>query len=285
MNIGEFNFAMLTDAEKKLPFYLVGAGFDFHQELDPHERPSGYPHYQWIQVEKGSGLLTIEGEQHLVGENQGMLIFPSVPHEYHASESPWIVNWFTFNGRYIEDFLKEVPIDHSGVYSVVQPGVFSSKIRRSLDLLQSSNSLKGLEGSSLVYDFLISFVKFAHPADRDSVSSLYSRLNPVLHFIDGNYDKPLTIEEMSDILAVTPQYLCRLFKKIIGQRPIEYLNNVRINKSKDILLKNPRMKISQVSHKSGYESPSYFCSIFKKLEGMSPGHFRELHLHQNFLNS
>ena len=284
LSLGDFIFAMLTETEKKLPFYLVGAGLDFHQELDPNERPSGYPHYQWIQVVKGTGELTINGKTQIVGENQGMLIFPNVPHEYHATESPWIVNWFTFNGYHIEDFLKQIHIDKSNVYSVVPKEIFTSKIRKALNLLQSADSMKGLEASALVYDFLISFLKYAHLTKGDSVSNLYNRLNPVFDYINENFSKPITIEELAELISITPQYLCLLFKKIIKQRPIEYLNNVRINKSKDFLLKNSFMKIEEVSLCSGFESSSYFCSIFRKIEGLSPGKFRELHLHQKYLN-
>jgi AraC-like DNA-binding protein len=284
LSIGDFIFAMLSETEKKLPFYLVGAGFDFHQELDPHKRPKGYPHYQWIQVVKGSGEMTIDGETLLVSENQGILLFPDVPHEYHAIDFPWIVNWFTFNGYHIEDFLEQIHIEKTNVYSVVQSEIFTGKIRKAINLLRSTNSIKDLEASALVYDFLISFLKYAYLSDGDSVSNLQSRMNPVLEYINENYAKPITIEELADILSITPQYLCILFKKIIKQRPIAYLNNVRINKSKDILLKNSLMKIEEVSIRSGFESSSYFCSIFRKIEGLSPGKFRELHLHQKYLN-
>jgi AraC-like DNA-binding protein len=64
---------------------------------------------------------------------------------------------------------------------------------------------------------------------------------------------------------------------------MEYLNNVRINKSKDLLMKNPDLRIKDVSVRSGYDSTSYFCSIFRRMEGMSPGKFRELHLYQKYL--
>lgn len=283
--IGDFMFSMLSETDKQLPFYLVGAGSDFHQELDPHQRPIGHPHFQWIQVVKGSGEITIKGKSQEVGENQGIFIYPDIPHEYHAIESPWIVNWFTFNGFNIKDFLNQIHIKNSGVYTVIQSEIFTGKIRKSLELLKSSNPMKGLEASLIVYDFIISFLKYAHMDHEDAVMNLHSRLNPIFNHIDQNFHRNISIEELSSIIAVTPQYLCILFKKIIKQRPMEYVNNVRINKSKDILLKNPNRNIEEISKESGYESVSYYCSIFKKNEGMSPGKFRELHLNQKYLST
>ncbi|MBB6478763.1 AraC family transcriptional regulator [Spirochaeta isovalerica] len=285
MSIGNFSFSMITELERKLPFYLVGAGIDFHQELDPHMRPDGYPHFQWIQVKSGKGVFNVDGELHTVETNQGILLFPDVPHNYYAEESPWIVDWFTFNGSNVEKVLNLVHIDKTAVFSVFQNSLFTGIIQKSLKMVRSTEPDKGLRASLLVYEFLVSFSHYAHKIGSEGDIRLYSRLNPVLNHIEEHYSRSLTIEDLADVIGVTPQYLCLLFKKIIKQRPIEYLNNVRINKSKDLLLKNPRTKIDDISIMSGYESTSYFCSIFKKIEGMSPGRFRELHLHKKYLIS
>lgn len=281
--IGDFTFSMLTESEKKMPFYLIGAGINYHQDLDPHSRPDGYPHYQWIQVKEGSGTFHIDGTEHKIGRNQGILIFPHIAHEYRAQTSPWIVNWFTFNGEGLKEYLMQLNIERTGVYSVADTGLFPGIIKRALKLLRSANPFQVIDGSLLVNEFLVSFVKHAHPGYTDTAYKLYSRLNPVLHYIDDHFSESLSIEDMAEIIGVTPQYLCQLFKKIINQRPIEYLNNVRINKSKDLLIKFPKMKVDEISKKSGYDSSSYFCSIFKRNEGMSPGRFRELHLHHGML--
>ncbi|RQW05926.1 MAG: AraC family transcriptional regulator [Calditrichaeota bacterium] len=285
MSIGNFSFSMITDVERQLPFYLVGAGIDFHQELDPHMRPDGYPHFQWIQIKSGSGVFEVEGERHNVGTNQGILLFPDVPHSYYAEESPWIVDWFTFNGANVGEVLKLVHIEKTAVFSVFQDSLFTGIIQKSLKTVRSTVPDKGLRASLLVYEFLVSFSQYAHKIGNEGDVRLYSRLNPVLDHIDENFSQSLTIEDLADVIGVTPQYLCLLFKKIMKQRPIEYLNNVRINKSKDLLLKHPRTKVDEISGMAGYESTSYFCSIFKKVEGMSPGKFRELHLHKRHMIS
>lgn len=283
MSLGDFTFSILTEQDRRLPFYLVGAGMNFHQELDPHTRPSGYPHYQLIQVIRGKGIFTLSGRTFEVEKNRGILLFPDVAHEYHAGESPWIVNWFTFNGNVVRDFLNEVHIAESGVYDMAETDLFPSIIQRSLDLLKTASPTLALEGSLLVYEFLVQFSLFA-VKDGEGVSQRsFGRINTVIKYIDKHFSDPLTIDIMADVIGVTPQYLCKLFRSIVKQRPVEYLNNVRINKSKKFLLLNPYIRIDDVSRMSGYESPSYFCSIFRKTEGMSPGQFRELHLHKKYL--
>ena len=274
---GEYTFAVLTENELRLPFYLVGAGCSWNQDLDPHTRPSGYAYFQWIQVESGEGSVTINGEQRLVCPHQAVFLHPDVPHEYHGAVNPWMVHWFTFGGYHIVDVLNVTGIWESGVYAIAHPEVLQGKIRLALDTLLSSDPMKGIEASALVYDFLISIMKFAHLDGNDSSSHRYRQLDPLFSFIEEQYARPLTINEMANVLDITPQYPCRLFKRLLHQRPIEYLNAFRVSKSKEFLLGNPDLPIGEVARRVGYENAGYFNTVFRRSEGISPGMFRRMY--------
>ncbi len=103
------------------------------------------------------------------------------------------------------------------------------------------------------------------------------KLRPVIDYINTHYDQILTLEELADIMKITPQHLCLLFKNIMQIRPFEYLNQVRINKSKDFLINNFDLTIGEIAKMVGYDSTSYFCFVFKNIEGFSPGAFRKRH--------
>lgn len=60
-------------------------------------------------------------------------------------------------------------------------------------------------------------------------------------------------------------------------RAFEYVNLVRIKKSKELILRHKDMQIKEIAVLSGFEDVSYFCSQFKKVEQVSPGEFRKLH--------
>lgn len=55
---------------------------------------------------------------------------------------------------------------------------------------------------------------------------------------------------------------------------MEYVNRERINRSKELMLQNPRLKLREVAASVGIDSPSYFSSVFRKIEGISPEQFR-----------
>ena len=58
-------------------------------------------------------------------------------------------------------------------------------------------------------------------------------------------------------------------------RPMEYVAHLRIETAKSLLINSPNMTVSSISRQVGYASPSYFSSIFRAAEGMTPAEYRE----------
>jgi YesN/AraC family two-component response regulator len=73
---------------------------------------------------------------------------------------------------------------------------------------------------------------------------------------------------------MNPTILSKVFKDITGWNFIDYLTNIRIEKAKDLLMETD-MKINCIAEKIGYKH-SYFNRLFKKHEGVTPSHFREM---------
>lgn len=276
--MGKFSFAIITSTERKLPFYLVGAGVDFHQEMDPHDRPDGYPYWQWIQCEEGEGTLFLDGEERKVGPGQAMFLHPGVPHRYQANARPWKVHWFTFGGKQVKPVLETIGLRESGVYATSDPEMLVSRIRAAFSHLVSGDSLKGVECSSLVYDFLISLMKHAFRSGEGSVAGRYRKLEPAFDLIRSGYCRVITMDELAGAVGVSPQHLCHLFRKTLNLRPVEYLNHYRINRAKDLMVREAGLPIAEVARQCGFESISYFGTVFRRLERLSPGEYRRLHL-------
>ncbi|RGY96454.1 helix-turn-helix domain-containing protein [Clostridium sp. AM58-1XD] len=96
----------------------------------------------------------------------------------------------------------------------------------------------------------------------------------VKNYIDENYQKELSLDEVSRMVDVSPYYLSRLFKQETGKTFIEYLTSVRMKEARR-LLANPDYSIKEVCVMSGYGDPNYFSRIFKKYEGITPTEYRE----------
>lgn len=266
---------VITESDKELPYYLVDVGSNWNQEHVV--RPKGYL-YQWIQCIKGEGELLTEGRTYRVKEGMAMLLFKGVPHEYYAVSPSWIVDWIVFDGHQVEPFLKRTAgIPTSGVFYVSKPDMFLSKIQSALDILQSEITLKSIQCSSVIYSLLTDIVQYTSVNANNSASNLNFKLKPLFHYIEQNFNKPLALEDLAEITGMTPQHLCTVFKKSTNIRIFQYIHSVRIKKSKELLLQTPPMQIKEIAALVGFEDANYFCSVFKKLEQISPNQFRKIH--------
>lgn len=93
-------------------------------------------------------------------------------------------------------------------------------------------------------------------------------------YIDENFSRELSLDEVSRYVNISPYYFSKLFKEEAGENFIEYLTRVRITHAKE-LLKNPNLSIKEICIMSGYSDPSYFSRIFKKQEDVTPSEYRE----------
>jgi two-component system response regulator YesN len=93
-------------------------------------------------------------------------------------------------------------------------------------------------------------------------------------FIEENFHKDLSLEDVSRTVDISPYYFSKLFKEETGENFIEYLTKIRIEKAKK-LLQNRDLSIKNICLDTGYSDPNYFSRIFKKQVGMTPTEYRE----------
>ncbi|MBQ9112721.1 MAG: helix-turn-helix transcriptional regulator [Clostridia bacterium] len=94
-------------------------------------------------------------------------------------------------------------------------------------------------------------------------------LQKALIFINRNYNRRITVEELSGYCNVSHQYLTRLFQKYIRMSPIRYINKNKIFHAIE-MLRTTEMSIKEIAYELGFDDPNYFSRIFKKEEKMSP---------------
>lgn len=102
-------------------------------------------------------------------------------------------------------------------------------------------------------------------------------VNHAIKYIEKNYATEISIDDICKEINVNKCYFCSVFKKEIGSTFINYLNNYKIEKSKE-LLKNPNISLLDVSLSVGYNNQSYFSTVFKKVTSKTPLEFRDEYL-------
>lgn len=107
----------------------------------------------------------------------------------------------------------------------------------------------------------------------DAQSSEESILEGVAGYIEGNYMKNITLDQLSRMACMNRFKFCRAFKKKFGRSFVSYTNKVRIERAGD-LLKNTDLSIIDVAYLAGYQSVVHFGRIFKRVHGIAPREYR-----------
>lgn len=93
-------------------------------------------------------------------------------------------------------------------------------------------------------------------------------------YIHENYNKPITLQAAADSVYVSQSYLSRVFKAETGQNFVKYLTDYRIREACRLLRETNR-RVCDIVHMVGYDSPKYFCEVFKRAVGTTPNAYRE----------
>ncbi|MBP3966562.1 response regulator transcription factor [Paenibacillus lignilyticus] len=120
--------------------------------------------------------------------------------------------------------------------------------------------------------------KAADLLDRiENIESSSRAVLDVIKYIRSNYsDKEISVNMLADHVHLTPTYLSSLFRKETGKTISEFITEVRIEKSANLLMK-PQAKLYEIADRSGYNDANYFTKAFKKITGMTPTQFRRKH--------
>lgn len=117
------------------------------------------------------------------------------------------------------------------------------------------------------------------PEEKQNIISLH--VKNAVDYIHKNYDKPITVEEMSKILNINKCYLCNTFKKETGYTFSNFLCKFRIQKSLELLC-NPSLSILSVAISVGFANQSYYTMAFKKINNMTPLEYRRSNMKPSY---
>lgn len=99
------------------------------------------------------------------------------------------------------------------------------------------------------------------------------RLKRVLDYIGDKLETNISLSDLATIAGMSPHYFCELFKQSVGRSPHNYVLVQRIERAKQ-LLRSPKRTIIQAGLDVGFQNPSHFARMFRKLEGTTPTRFR-----------
>ena len=99
------------------------------------------------------------------------------------------------------------------------------------------------------------------------------QIQEIIAYMQQNYDKDISIRQISKIFYINESYLSRIFKEKTGVNFTNYLTQIRMNKAQSLLSQGSYC-VYEVAEMVGYVSPKYFAKIFRKVTGKTPHQFK-----------
>lgn len=243
------------------------------------ERPHGsIKSYNLHIVCSGRGFVRTSNQTYELTKGMGFLFDREAAQVYGADPSdPWDIRWIHFDGKGIESLFENISLEGGWIFHCAKGDKLMNLIDDMLALCDPFIPSHEQQLSILLYDILLDLLLDAKPWNVTPHSNTKEeRILLTADYIRLNCNRLISLNDMAQFAAYSPQHFSRTFHSIMGTTPIEYLTESRILASKRLLVSG-RLSIKEIALKSGYQQSSYFIKQFHQLEGVTPQQYREIH--------
>ena len=98
-------------------------------------------------------------------------------------------------------------------------------------------------------------------------------IRQALRYMQDNYSQHLELQQVAEFVGLSPSYFSALFHQVVGVSFREQLCRIRIEESKRLLLQK-NYSLVDIALAMGFSDQSYYCKVFKRIVGVTPGKFR-----------
>jgi YesN/AraC family two-component response regulator len=145
-----------------------------------------------------------------------------------------------------------------------------------------SSDMKNIHNRSQIHDILLNFIQSICSEIAKKNTNNESIINEaIIEYIDANLtENDFNLNSISYQFNMNRNYLAKLIKEETSYSFNDYVNMKKISLAKD-LLATSMLTVEEVAHRTGFTYAHYFIKVFKNLEGITPGQFREMHNNSN----
>ncbi|MDT8975930.1 AraC family transcriptional regulator [Paenibacillus sp. chi10] len=230
-------------------------------------------------VQSGRGKFTIRGVAYEVGAGESFFIFPGELHHYVADEAdPWQYRWIGYRGSGVEQLLAIIGIGpHAPIVQGYRIHRVEALFRNVYKALQIGGSAGDMEAEGYMRVVLAEYArttdKGSDANNDDKRSDIERQVEQAARWLSLQFDKSISIDELAHTLGYHRTYLSKMFRKQMGESPMQFLLRIRMERAKTLLM-TTRLTIEQIAAAVGYEDALYFSKLYKKWYSHSPSSHR-----------
>ncbi len=256
-------------------FYLQSLGH-FLCDSDYSTKREGYRSYLLIYTISGKGYARYRGRSYEIGEGQVLLMDCYDYQEYWTDKTDlWQFKWIHFNGSTSSEYFNLI-------YDRFGPVVDMHgrpQVPECLDKIISQVVHNDFQVEVNISRFIVEILSELLLSDAQKKENVDPRLlneniRSAMEYVEGNYGKDISLKDMAQAACCSEFHFSRVFKRVTGYSPYEYLLKYRINRAKSHL-KDSSYTVEEVAGLVGFNSISNFIRTFKLLEDMTPLKYRK----------
>lgn len=239
-----------------------------------------HPDWEIIRVIKGILRIRINNDEFLASEGQVIILQSELLHA--AVPNDCIYDCMVFNPKLFQQennacakYIRKFTRGQFTINTII-PKEFT-KITEQIDVM--CYELRKMETGNhffvqgALYNLLGLIIRnklYSENNALDSVSdNRLKKFKDVLMYIEKNYEKKITLDELAKIACMDKKYFCSFFKNLVGKTPIEYVNAYRIECACEMLVTTNETVI-EVAYNCGFHDCSYFTKIFRQFKNTTP---------------
>lgn len=263
---------------QSMPFFVNSFGHFVCDNTYFTERQD-HPEYLLLYTIGGKGKLIYQGKTISLSSNQ-LAVIDCRQYQYYACEEDlWDFYWIHFNGVSAGVFTELL---YSGGFQSLTLGTSFDFLKYYQNLLTCSKHFSKraeMKISELMHHLFCEIITLLDQnVFIEKVQAHQEDIQRAIDYMMKYYNRALTVAELAHVSQLSKYHFIRLFQKATGNTPYQYLNFLRINQSKRLLLQT-ELSISEISQQVGFQNTKNYITCFKKYHTITPLQFR---LHSSF---
>ncbi len=250
-----------------------------------HNKSLCYRHNYIVHfVLSGKGSFYRDGKTHALAPGKAFVITPKNLIRYGADDGEeWTYCWISFSGTDCDTLFRQCGFtEKNAVFDFSEEDI--APLKRCIALLKdgapSHPHAFALSVHAMSFEVLCRCAaKLRTEEPREQVSS--SIIDTAVAYMQANLHKPMNISTLCRELSVSRTYFSTLFEATLKQPPYQYLQNLRIQRASELLLKDTGLHIYEVAEMVGFSSAAQFCKTFYKILGCNPTEYRRTYGHRD----
>ncbi len=246
--------------------------------LPPHEHGN---RFEIVYVCSGNPSFSIGDQSYVLS---GGDVFVTQPHQIHGTSSlPVSVSemyWIQLELTECSDSLflsaQAQRTLAQKLHNLPSP-VIATDLTEMKKLVQSGfrTAMSG-QNPQLTSQYLTLFLYLVLEYAEHTQAKITPDMENAVRYIENNLDRNITLEELAGISHLSVSQFKQKFKRQLGVAPRQFINSHKIRKAKEMIRQG--LSTSEISDRLGFESASYFITVFRRYTSCTPGEYRQEHL-------